>query len=135
LIRIKAGPNGLSQAQAKPRFVPLEGHIVKVQTIPMFASMMIAGATAVPAQDLGDKSKGLVFAEGNCAACHAVMPSGTPSPRTDAATFAAIANTPGMTELALAVWLKTPHRNMPNLIIAKDDMENVIAYIVSLRIK
>jgi mono/diheme cytochrome c family protein len=90
-------------------------------------------ATAVSAQDLGDKTKGRIFAQAVCAECHAVNPSDTASPRTDAAPFKAIAVTPGMTELALAVWLKTPHKTMPNLIIGNDDMENVIAYIVSLR--
>jgi mono/diheme cytochrome c family protein len=108
---------------------------MKFPMIPIFTLMWIAWATAVPAQDLGDKSMGRVYAKAMCAECHAVMPSETASPRTDAATFKAIANTPGMTELALAVWLKTPHRNMPNLIIGNDDMENVIAYIVSLRVK
>jgi mono/diheme cytochrome c family protein len=108
---------------------------MKVLLIPVVTWMWIAGATAVSAQDLGDKSRGRVFAQAICAECHAVIPTEPASPRTDAAPFRAIANTPGMTELALAVWLKTPHRNMPNLIIGKDDLENVIAYIVSLRDK
>jgi mono/diheme cytochrome c family protein len=117
------------------RLVTLKGHIVKVPMILFVAWMWVASATAVPAQDLGDKSKGQIFAQAICAECHAVMPSETASPRTDAATFKAIANTPGMTELAIAVWLKTPHKNMPNLIIGNDDMENVIAYITSQRDK
>ena len=108
---------------------------MKIPLIPFVTWMWIAGITAVSAQDLGDKSKGRVFAQAICAECHAIMPSETASPRTDAATFKAIANTPGMTELAIAVWLKTPHKLMPNLIIGNDDMENVIAYIVSLRDK
>jgi mono/diheme cytochrome c family protein len=108
---------------------------MKVPMFPIVTLMWIAGTTAVPAQDLGDKSKGREFAQAVCAECHAVVPAETASPRTDAATFKAIANTPGMTELAIAVWLKTPHKKMPNLIISKDDLENVIAYIVSLREK
>jgi hypothetical protein len=40
-----------------------------------------------------------------------------------------------MTGLALAVFLRTPHRNMPNLIISDRDRDNVIAYILSLRDK
>ena len=38
-----------------------------------------------------------------------------------------------MTATALAVWLRTPHKSMPNLMIAPQDRNNVIAYIVSLR--
>jgi cytochrome c2 len=112
-----------------------KGYVMKVPMIPIVVWIWIAGATAVQAQNLGDKSKGRIFAEAICAECHAIMPSETASPRTDAATFKAIANTPGMTELAIAVWLKTPHRKMPNLIIGNDDMENVIAYIISQRDK
>ena len=108
---------------------------MKIPQILIVAGLWAASASTAPAQDLGDKSKGREFAQSVCAECHAVMPADAASPRTDAATFKAIADTPGMTELALAVWLKTPHRNMPNLIIGNNDMENVIAYIISLRSK
>jgi hypothetical protein len=44
---------------------------------------------------------------------------------------------PGMTGTALAVWFRTSHpvlpKTMPNLVIEDDDMDNVIAYILSLR--
>ena len=38
-----------------------------------------------------------------------------------------------MTGTALSVWLRTPHKSMPDLIIEQEDRNNVIAYIVSLR--
>jgi hypothetical protein len=42
-----------------------------------------------------------------------------------------------MTGTALAVWFRTSHpvlpKTMPNLVIEDDDMDNVIAYILSLR--
>jgi hypothetical protein len=41
-----------------------------------------------------------------------------------------------MTGTALAVWFRTSHpvlpKTMPNLVIEDDDMDNVIAYILSL---
>jgi hypothetical protein len=40
-----------------------------------------------------------------------------------------------MTALALNVFLRTPHRSMPNLVISDGDRDNVIAYILSLRDK
>ena len=52
---------------------------------------------------------------------------------TGVATFKAIANTPGMTPTALAVWFQTSHPTMPNFILAPEDRDDVIAYIVSLR--
>jgi hypothetical protein len=42
-----------------------------------------------------------------------------------------------MTAMALTVWFRSSHPNipkrMPNLIIEDEDMDNVIAYILSLR--
>jgi hypothetical protein len=38
-----------------------------------------------------------------------------------------------MTETALRVWLSTPHRTMPNIAIEPQDMDNVIAYVLSLK--
>jgi hypothetical protein len=49
------------------------------------------------------------------------------------ATFEVIAKTPGMTGMALSVWLTTPHRNMPHLILSAQERDDVIAYITSLR--
>ena len=90
-----------------------------------------AGSTA--AQEVGDARKGLAFAQKVCAECHGVAPGQLVLAA--APTFRAIANTPGMTALALTVFLRTPHRNMPNLVISDSDRDNVIAYILSLRDK
>ena len=39
-----------------------------------------------------------------------------------------------MTERALVVWLQSSHHaTMPNFIIAPDDLDNVVVYIMSLR--
>ena len=52
----------------------------------------------------------------------------------DAATpFQVIANTGGMTRTALYVFFRTPHTTMPNLVVQGDDLDNVIAYILSLK--
>lgn len=95
-------------------------------------SIMMTTAAAV-AQDPGDPVKGLAYAQRICAECHAVVPTQKQSPRPGIATFKVIANTPGMTGIALAVWLQTPHASMPNLVIPAEDRNNLIAYIVSLR--
>lgn len=98
----------------------------------------IAAAVAVAvgpaaAQDVGDAARGAAYAQRHCAACHGVLASDSESPQPRVATFRRIANTPGMTGTALAVWLRTPHRDMPNLVIAAEDRSDLIAYIVSLR--
>ena len=50
-----------------------------------------------------------------------------------APSFKKIANTPGMSVTALTVWSRTTHPTMPNLIIEPDDMDDLIAYILSLK--
>jgi hypothetical protein len=55
------------------------------------------------------------------------------SPEPTAPPFKDVANTPGMTETALTVWLRTSHPTMPNIIVEPADMDNVIAYILSLK--
>jgi hypothetical protein len=87
------------------------------------------------AQELGDAMKGRTYALSVCGECHAILPSQVTSPRLGVATFRTIANTPGMTDRALAVWLRTSHPTMPNLIIAPKDTDDLIAYIASLRQK
>jgi len=38
-----------------------------------------------------------------------------------------------MSITALTVWSRTSHPTMPNLVIAPEDMDDLIAYILSLR--
>ena len=84
-------------------------------------------------QDIGDAGKGLSYARKVCASCHNVLRSEGVSPSSRAPTFKKIANTPGMSVTALTVWSRTSHPTMPNLIIEPNDMDDLIAYILSLR--
>ncbi len=90
---------------------------------------------AAHAQEMGDADKGFAYAIKTCSECHAVRPAEEVSPAAKATPFRIVANTPGMTGTAVAVWLRTPHPTMPNLIVPPDDTVNVIAYILSLRDK
>jgi tetratricopeptide (TPR) repeat protein len=86
-------------------------------------------------QDLGDAEKGLAYARKVCATCHNVSRNELPSPNRQAPPFTRVANTPGMSVTALTVWSRTTHPTMPNLVIPPDDMDDLIAYILSLREK
>jgi len=96
------------------------------------AAMLLALASEALAQE-ADIEAGAVYAGKVCAACHAVMANEQHSPLPQAPTFQSVADTPGMTELALSVWLQSSHPTMPNIILEQDDMRNVIAYIRSLK--
>lgn len=95
--------------------------------------MLIAMASTAAAQDLGDAGKGLAYARSVCSACHNVLDSNAASPDRLAPAFKRIANTPGMSITALTVWSRSVHPMMPNLIIDPRDMDNLIAYFLSLR--
>lgn len=95
--------------------------------------LLIAPAT-LNAQQLGNAEEGLAYAKAHCGECHGVEASTDDfSPNPDAPDFSAVANTPGMTERALAVWLQTPHPTMPNFILGPDVRDNLIAYIMTLK--
>ena len=40
-----------------------------------------------------------------------------------------------MNRRALIVFFRTPHKNMPNLVIQGDEADDIIAYILSLKSK
>ncbi len=65
-----------------------------------------------------------------CNACHQVEPNAdAPSPNPEAPPFARIATTPGMTDLAIRVFLRSPHSTMPNFLLSEPEIDGVIAYI------
>lgn len=83
--------------------------------------------------EAGDVRKGYEFAEGICARCHAIEAGQKRSPVKAATPFEVFVKTPGVNRLALLVFLQTPHPTMPNLIVAGEDADNVIAYLLSLK--
>jgi mono/diheme cytochrome c family protein len=83
--------------------------------------------------EVGDAGQGLAYAEKTCSGCHNVLRTGATSPNKDAPPFKQVANTPGMSITALTVWSRTSHPTMPNFVIPANDMDNLIAYIMSLR--
>jgi mono/diheme cytochrome c family protein len=96
------------------------------------AMLSVMCGSAYTAQ-VGSAEQGLRFSREACATCHLVVKAAGRSANSNAPTFAAIANTPGMTSAALRVALQTSHRTMPNFVIKDDDADSVIAYILTLK--
>jgi mono/diheme cytochrome c family protein len=82
----------------------------------------------------GDASKGQRLASAWCAECHAVGAK-VFSAQEDAPSFLAIAQLPSTTALSLNAFLRSNHRSMPNLMIARTDADDIVAYILSLKRK
>lgn len=90
-------------------------------------------AVQISAQELGDAKRGLAIAQMTCAQCHAIRKGELRSRNGQAPTFEGLATTPGMTPTALRVALRTPHREMPNLILKNDEIDDIGAYIETLK--
>jgi mono/diheme cytochrome c family protein len=95
------------------------------------ASLMAANCAA--AQEMGDAEAGFRYADQVCGECHAVRAGESKSPHTQAPSFEIVADTSGMTGMALRVWFRTAHRSMPSLVLSKENTDNVIAYILTLK--
>ena len=88
--------------------------------------IVLAAASGVAsAEELGDPQAGFEYA----------LPRHLrgKSPLPQAPRFRNVADQPGITATALQVWMQTSHPTMPNIIVAPNDMRNVIAYIISLK--
>jgi mono/diheme cytochrome c family protein len=91
-----------------------------------------SGVTASSAQ-MADLSVGRHLAETVCSACHQISAtSPNPSPSSGAPSFVDISRMPSMSELAIKVFLRTPHPTMPNIILSPEEIDSVAAYIRSL---
>jgi mono/diheme cytochrome c family protein len=95
--------------------------------------VLVGLASSAEAQT-GDPEAGAAYAKQVCAKCHAIDRTEL-SPEPTAPPFKDVANTPGMTATALAVWLTTSHPTMPNIVLDPQELDNVIAFIVSLKNK
>lgn len=80
-----------------------------------------------------DPAPGAKLAQTFCNACHQVERNTTvPSPNPDAPPFAAVADNAEMTDLAIRVFLRSPHPSMPNFLLSEAEIDSVIAYIRTL---
>ena len=96
---------------------------------------VLLAATPIPlaAQEIGDVAAGSHLAATWCSSCHIVGPSAQTGSATGVPTFAAIARMSSTTPISLRAFLQTPHARMPDLHLSRDETDNLIAYIISLR--
>jgi len=96
------------------------------------AGIVFAAVSAVAsAEEPADPQAGFEYAQTYCATCHGISEEKSPQPQ--APRYRHDADTTGMTPTAMHVWMQTSHPTMPNIIVAPNDMRNVIAYILSLK--
>jgi mono/diheme cytochrome c family protein len=96
-------------------------------------ALLISAAAVLPcaASAAGDVAFGLALAQSWCAACHVVGPNvagGDGGP-----PFAAIAARSNLSPGAMRAWLTEPHPPMPNLNLSNQQIDDITAYLDSLR--
>lgn len=104
------------------------------------AALLVAGAAGAqnPAAGGGraqDIENGKRIAQMWCSNCHLVDPQKRKANTDAVPTFASIAQAPSTTEMSLAAFLTNPHGDMPDLILSRTEIQNISAYILSLRQK
>ena len=105
----------------------------RVLTTMIAGAVFAALAGQASAQESGDARRGHQLAEMTCAQCHAVEKGRMRSRNGQAPTFETIATTRGINPMAIRVALRTSHREMPNLMLSNEEVDDVIAYIGTLK--
>ena len=107
-----------------------------MRTLPM---MLMATLLAFPAAaqgpklEEGDPVAGKEVARAWCASCHVVEANPDRAVVGSVPTFFAIADRPVTTAAGLRAFLATQHGRMPNLNLSNANIENTIAYILTLK--
>jgi mono/diheme cytochrome c family protein len=106
-------------------------HQLPKSGVPTFAAAVLSLLMGPHSAIAADPSRGLLLARGWCVSCHLVEPSGKAS---DAAPpFGSIARDPATTSERLHHWLAKPHPPMPDLRLSRDEEDDILAYILSLK--
>lgn len=101
-------------------------------TFLVLAAVLAAPVPSAAEQMIGSPADGLDFARENCSECHVVESAQRTAIAHQAPSFLAVADEPKTTETSLRVFLQSPHINMPNFILTRDQTDDVVAYILSL---
>jgi mono/diheme cytochrome c family protein len=104
-----------------------------IATVTLSAQFPIFAQVAQPLGS-GNISSGRQIAATICSNCHEIGPTAYPK-TVIGPKFDDIANLPSTTAISLKVFLRSSHNLMPNFILSRDDTDDVIAYILSLKRK
>ena len=102
------------------------------QTMHRWAAAVLVLAAAPAAAQSGDAERGRALAERFCAKCHAIAP-GRIGPEPAVPSFMRMAADPEQTRGSLRQFITLPHYEMEPQTLTSAEIDDVIAYILSLR--
>ncbi|MGD9543867.1 MAG: cytochrome c [Methylocystis sp.] len=97
--------------------------------IALSLALVLVGAPAFAAS--ADPATGEQIAKAECASCHAIGIDDESRDR-KAPRFVDVAKMPSTTELSLKVFLRSSHKNMPNIILSREEIDSLASYILGL---
>jgi mono/diheme cytochrome c family protein len=98
----------------------------------ILAALAVVGLPGLAASAAGDAANGKRLATQWCASCHLVSAEQATA-TTEAPPFASMAQRPPEAIAGLEAFLAEPHAPMPQLNLARNEIRDLVAYIVSLR--
>jgi len=101
--------------------------ISAVLAAPMF---FFASFSAAYADRVSD---GRAIAERWCVSCHDIGAGDTRTAKDVAPTFESVAHRPNLSREHLETWIGNPHPPMPNMHLTREEIENLVEYIESLK--
>jgi len=107
-----------------------ERAMIRLLLSAIFFHTLLIPALVYSQEDPSNALRGRALAQRWCAACHLVQLRLT---AIDPPTFTAIANDTGKTPEYLRTFLTTPHEDMPPIQLTPAQLDDVIAYLGSLR--
>jgi mono/diheme cytochrome c family protein len=106
-------------------------------SITVAAALAAAAGLAVPqaamSAKLGSAVRGEAIALEICSDCHVVSDKQVRVGVVGLPSFRQIANDPEKTEFWLRTFMRTPHFEMPDFVFSPDQIDDLIAYITSLK--
>jgi mono/diheme cytochrome c family protein len=81
----------------------------------------------------GDPRQGQALAQEWCSSCHVIGPQQPRAGNDAVPSFASIAHMSSTTATSLKAFLETPHPPMPDLKLSRAQIDDIVAYILSLR--
>ena len=107
---------------------------VAVASVLAVSVLRFDAGNAAPTTPRTDPGKGRALAERVCVTCHVVSnEAATSTVAADVPSFVAIANKPGQSMETLAGRIVVPHPPMPAIALSREEIANVVAYIMTLR--
>jgi cytochrome c len=87
----------------------------------------------LPAAHADRISDGRAIAQRWCSSCHDIGAGDTRTAKDVAPTFESVSRRPKLSREHLETWIGNPHPPMPNLHLTREEIENLVDYIESLK--